>query len=146
MSDPPKVIIKSKVSIIDVNDEDNQNNQSNHQPLPSSSEPQTSEKSLNRSASRNSENGKGGTSQSQRSSRRKRSSRKSNATDEEITLQETVPRNHPVTLKASFLRRKIKEYEGNNLITQIDYFLSAICPHSMRLPNLHIPNWFLTKL
>lgn len=31
---------------------------------------------------------------------------------ESITLQESVPKSQPLPLKASFLRRKAKEYEG----------------------------------
>lgn len=43
---------------------------------------------------------------------RPRSTRRSDANIESITLQETRQKSQPVTLKASFLRRKAKEYEG----------------------------------
>lgn len=87
MSDPPKVVIKSKVTInAEVNDE-------------------------TRPLSQNAENDNGNF--PRRSSKRKSSRKSDDANVESITLQETAPRSQPVTLKASFLRRKIKEYEGN---------------------------------
>lgn len=98
MSDPPKVDFRNKKS-----DEDRSN---------SNSAPQSS---LNRSTSRNAENDNNRTSGSKRPSRKTRSSRKSDANIESITLQESAPRTQPVTLKASFLRRKIKEYEGKKI-------------------------------
>lgn len=105
MSDPPNVVVKSKnVTIAESDDGEIR---------PAVSTPQR-QRSLNRSTSRNSESDNGGTSQFQRpSSRKKRSTRRSDANAESIVLQETAPRNQAATLKASFLRRKIKEYEGN---------------------------------
>lgn len=60
---------------------------------------------------------------------RRQSSRKSNSSAETITMQESSyggggggkPR-QPVTLKASFLRRKIAEYEGNETQYNISSF------------------------
>ena len=46
--------------------------------------------------------------------RQSRRSRPGSNEQESITLQENDRR--PVTLKASFLRRKIKEYEGNGIL------------------------------
>lgn len=86
MSDPPKVVIKSKVTITSDDDEP-------------------------RSSGRESANGN-----FPRRSVRRKSSRKSDLSIESITLQETAPKSQPVTLKASFLRRKIKEYEGKKAL------------------------------
>lgn len=49
-----------------------------------------------------------------RRSRRRNSSRRSDSSAETITMQEnsSAGQRQPVTLKASFLRRKIAEYEG----------------------------------
>lgn len=64
---------------------------------------------------------------------RRQSSRRSNSSAETITMQESStyggvgsgggrPR-QPVTLKASFLRRKIAEYEGNKVDIRVRVFL-----------------------
>lgn len=100
MSDPPKVVVKStRVSIRD---------------------PSEDESDL---SPRNSTVNGG----SARRQSRPRSTRRSDANIESITLQETRQKSQPVTLKASFLRRKAKEYEGNRAIR-----LSAI--HAIQLP------------
>lgn len=107
MSDPPKVIIKNKVTIVTDSDEENASgsNSRHHTPL--------RQRSLNRSTSRNSDNDSVEASDSRRRSRK--STRRSDANNAEIiTLQETAKKSQPVTLKASFLRRKIKEYEGKD--------------------------------
>lgn len=83
MSDPPKVVIKSKVTLNAGSDDESIRNATE------------------------TDNGN-----FPRRSVRRKSSRRSDANIESITLQETAPKSHPVTLKASFLRRKIKEYEG----------------------------------
>lgn len=54
---------------------------------------------------------------------RRQSSRRSNSSAETITMQESsyggsYKKRQPVTLKASFLRRKIAEYEGKNVKIQ----------------------------
>lgn len=66
---------------------------------------------------------------------RRQSSRRSNSSAETITMQESSnyggggrPR-QPVTLKASFLRRKIAEYEGNkvdNSSSSFSLYLSSV--------------------
>lgn len=98
MSDPPKVVIKSKVTIHTGDDDENPHG---HSPLHRVT-------TLN---ARNVESDNGSASNNQSHSQ-KRKSRKSDANLESITLQETAAKTQPVTLKASFLRRKIKEYEG----------------------------------
>lgn len=102
MSDPPKIFLKSKVSIQMDDDEVDR----------SLSPTLRREQSLNRSASPNAEADNRSASNFRRQSRKRRSSRKSDANVESITLQESTPKNPAVTLKASFLKRKIKEYEG----------------------------------
>lgn len=74
----------------------------------SSASPQISREN---STSRNGGSFSGG---SKRQSRRAKS-KTSDATIESITLQETVPKSQSLPLKASFLRRKAKEYEGKDL-------------------------------
>lgn len=59
-----------------------------------------------RNSTRNSNNWGGSKRQSQKANN------KTDETIESITLQESAPKNHPLPLKASFLRRKAKEYEG----------------------------------
>jgi hypothetical protein len=103
MSDPPKVMIKSKVTIDIGSEDETDNNQ------PSQSTPRRE-----RSSIRSSEVENGGSGGFQRHSKTRKSSKKNDVNVESITLQETAPKSHPVTLKASFLRRKIKEYEGKN--------------------------------
>lgn len=105
MSDPPKVIVKNKVTIVTDSDEENASgSHSRHQtPL--------RQRSLNRSTSKNSDDVETGDSRR----RSRRSTRRSDSNNAElITLQETAKKSQPVTLKASFLRRKIKEYEGKD--------------------------------
>lgn len=111
MSDPAKVVIKSKVIIHTINGDDSSQK--------TASPPR--ESSLNRSASRNAETDNGVPSSSFRQSRKRKSSRKSDVNVESITLQESAPKNQPVTLKASFLRRKIKEYEGKVVECSFSY-------------------------
>lgn len=122
MSDPPKVVIKStKVTITSDDDEP-------------------------RSSGRESANGN-----FPRRSVRRKSSRKSDLSVESITLQETAPKSQPVTLKASFLRRKIKEYEGKKAldkssiigknvcvaISKVDWLFVALSSRSYRKVSLH---------
>lgn len=104
MSDPPKVIVKNKVTIVTDSDEENASGSNSRHQTP------LRQRSLNRSSSKNSDNDvEAGESRS----RSRRSTRRSDANNAElITLQETAKKSQPVTLKASFLRRKIKEYEG----------------------------------
>jgi hypothetical protein len=100
MSDPSTVVIKAKATIHSGGSQDG-NNSNDSPPTP-----------LNRNSSHNT--GNGGSPSIKRSSSRfsKRSSRRDESNLESITLQESSAKSHPVTLKASFLRRKIKEYEG----------------------------------
>lgn len=100
MSDPPDVIIKNRVTI--KTDSDEENNSLHQTPARQSS--------LNRQpTSRSAENDNGSANSFRRHSQK---TRRSDANIESITLQETAKKSQPVTLKASFLRRKIKEYEG----------------------------------
>lgn len=122
MSDPPKVVIKSKVTIPSDDDEP-------------------------RSSGRESANGN-----FPRRSVRRKSSRKSDLSVESITLQETAPKSQPVTLKASFLRRKIKEYEGKKaldksssiigknvcvVISKVDWLFATLSIRYCRKVSLH---------
>lgn len=104
MSEPPKVTIKNKLSNKTENDdEDHSRPQSVHQTP-------VRKTTLNRqSSSRNAESENGSANSFRRQSRK---TRRSDANIESITLQESAKKSQPVTLKASFLRRKIKEYEG----------------------------------
>lgn len=52
---------------------------------------------------------------SRRQSRRKKNSNDSNVNVESIVLQESNRESRPVQLKASFLRRKMQEYEGKKI-------------------------------
>jgi hypothetical protein len=108
MSDSSSVVIKSKATIHSGESKDE--NSTNNSPLTP-----CRQISLNRSSSRT---GNGGTPSVKRSSSRfsKRSSHRDDTNLESITLQENSTKSHPVTLKASFLRRKIKEYEGKKCL------------------------------
>lgn len=105
MSDPPKVIIKSSKTSLPESIENGGPSCSTSPALTNRiSEPeilQPSSSFLRRHLSK-------------RFSRS--SSQRSDANVEAIILEETPgPKRQPVTLKASFLRRKIEEYEGNFL-------------------------------
>lgn len=110
MSDPSRESVKSKVFTIVVEREgENQNHpihpQANHQQTPQR------QSSIN---VRNAEIENGSANNGRRQSRSRRS-RKSDENVESITLQETASKSQPATLKASFLRRKAKEYEGKTM-------------------------------
>lgn len=106
MSDASRESFKSKVvTIVTDRDDDEQNPsrpQSNHQLTPQRQSSITI---------RNAENENRSASNGRRQSRNRRS-RRSVDNVELITLQETAAKTQPATLKASFLRRKAKEYEG----------------------------------
>lgn len=106
MSDPSQEFVKSKVvTIVTERDEENQNPSRRQSNLPLTPQRQSS------ISIRKAENENGSASNSRRQSRTRRS-RRSDENVEAITLQETVSKTQPATLKASFLRRKAKEYEG----------------------------------
>ena len=122
MTEPSRESFKNKVVTIVTDRDDEEQNpsrpQSNHQLTPQRQSSITI---------RNAENENGSASNGRRQSRMRRS-RKSVDNVELITLQETATKSQPPTLKASFLRRKAKEYEGKIMNDRI---LSAI--HSLKV-------------
>lgn len=60
---------------------------------------------------------------------RKQKSQISEASIESITLQESTPRSQSLPLKASFLRRKAKEYEGKNISVILGVIRNLIASH-----------------
>lgn len=99
---------KNKVVTI-VSDRDEENPSPNPS-RPLSNPPQTPQRQSSITI-RSAENENGSASNGRRQSRSRRS-RRSDENIESITLQESASKTQPATLKASFLRRKAKEYEG----------------------------------
>lgn len=107
MPDSKKITIKTKVTINTIsNDVDTQDNASTRH--------QRSPDLLNRDSSLNGDEGRNGENRSRRQSWKRQSQGKKvlRSNVESINLQENNEQ-RPVQLKASFLRRKMKEYEGN---------------------------------
>ena len=117
MPDSKKITIKTKVSINTISDDVDARNQSH------------SSSDANRSILNDEQNGIQRQSSKRHSSRRKKAS--SDNGIETISLEESINVRQAVpSLKASFLRRKMKEYEGKKiqlscltcLVTGIKYY------------------------
>lgn len=127
MPDSKKITIKTKVTINTISDDVDARDRHQRSPHLSSSHRDANRSSLNDDEGQNSHNG-----ESRRNSSRSRGKRVSNAENiESINLQENSQR--PVQLKASFLRRKMKEYEGNETFSFLskNYFTLQVCLSSM---------------
>lgn len=136
MPDSKKITIKTKVTINTISDDvDARYNAARHQRTPRLSSSNRS--SLNDDEGRNSQNRRNS---SMRQSRGKRVSVGENV--ESINLQESHSQ-RPVQLKASFLRKKMKEYEGNNVFPSCyKLFILQVClsslSHSLNVFNMYV--------
>lgn len=116
-----KITIKTKITVNTISDDiDTRDNATRELSQPHSTQSHlssTTSRDNNRSILNdvNQEQHNGSGSQRQffkRQSRRKKASSDNSNNVESISLQETNNENRHTSLKASFLRRKIKEYEG----------------------------------
>jgi hypothetical protein len=124
MPDSQKITIKTKVTINTISDDvDARDNAARHQRNPHSSS--------NRS-SLNDDEGQYGENRRHSSKRQSRGRKVSNVENvESINLQQSN-KQRPVELKASFLRRKMKEYEGNKLFPSCyKLFTLQVCLSSL---------------
>lgn len=112
MPDSKKITIKTKVTINTISDDvETRNNAAQSH---SSSSPRDANRSFLNDDESNEQNGFKRQTSKRHSRRTKASSDNSNNIIETISLQESCNERRPVPLlKASFLRRKMKEYEGN---------------------------------
>lgn len=113
MPDSRKITIKTKVTINTISDDvDARDNAARHQSSPHSS--LSPNEDVNRSSLNDDEGSGSRRHSSKRQSRAKKVSNAGSSNVESISLQESNEL-RPVQLKASFLRRKMKEYEGNEI-------------------------------
>lgn len=117
MPDSKKITIKTKIPINTISDDvDTRDNATRHQ--------RTSIRDSNQSSLNDDVEGQNGENRSRRTSWRQSRGKKVASSEhsnvESISLQENNEQ-RPVQLKASFLRRKMKEYEGNKISFPFHY-------------------------